>query len=65
MADKQNLSKEQAEIWDRLKNGIPPRNDFEGDLIKHLAEEIKKEIDAEIIADLTDMAKQMNPGEPT
>jgi hypothetical protein len=56
------LTKEQKEVWDRLKNGIPKTEQTEFDyafnmndeIRKAMAEQIKKEIDDEIIKDLLD-----------
>jgi len=46
------LSKSKAEVWDRLKNGIPPVDDMNESLefilseymAKHMAEQIDKEM---------------------
>jgi len=51
------LSKKKAEVWDRLKNGLPPRADtfdnfVESQIISVLAKEIKDEIDNELLATL-------------
>jgi len=53
------LSKEKAEVWDRLKNGIPPVEDefdmsmsFRDILVKQMAKGIADEIDKEILDSL-------------
>jgi len=50
------LSKKKAEVWDRLKNGLPPKaeadtfNSFiEDQIMAVLAKEIADEIDKEIL----------------
>lgn len=53
------LSNEQQEVWDRLLKGIPPPPEYsylEVEVSRFMAEELRKEIDREIIADIMNMA---------
>ncbi len=51
------LTEEQQEVWDRLKHGLPQSINSWYEVYAIFAEEVRKEIDKEIIADFKKIAK--------
>lgn len=56
------LNKEQEEVWDRLKHGLPQCTDDEKfeTIFKALSEQLRKEIDAEILNQLKSIGINTN-----
>lgn len=49
----QHMNKEKQRVWDILKTPYKPKPTLEEELMALLSEEIRKEIDAEVLAKLS------------